>query len=82
MAVHRVGTRATFPFLAARYWRSTLRTLGFDVLVEDINKVPLWTPRWGARRVVVVRAITEAADPAAAAAALRAALLEVPAHAG
>jgi thiamine-phosphate pyrophosphorylase len=36
----------------------------------------------GARRVVVVRAITEAADPAAAAAALRAALLEVPAHAG
>jgi thiamine-phosphate pyrophosphorylase len=35
----------------------------------------------GARRVVVVRAITEAADPAAAAAALRAALLEVPVHA-
>jgi glycosyltransferase involved in cell wall biosynthesis len=52
MAVHRVGTRATFPFLAARYWRSTLRTLGFDVLVEDINKVPLLTPRWGARRTV------------------------------
>ncbi len=36
----------------------------------------------GARRVVVVRAITEAADPAGAAAALRAALLEVPVHAG
>jgi thiamine-phosphate pyrophosphorylase len=36
----------------------------------------------GARRVVVVRAITEAPDPAAAAAALRAALLEVPVHAG
>ena len=36
----------------------------------------------GARRVVVVRAITEAADPAAAAAALRDALLEVPVHAG
>jgi len=35
----------------------------------------------GARRVVVVRAITEAPDPAAAAARLRAALLEVPVHA-
>lgn len=35
----------------------------------------------GARRVVVVRAITEAPDPAAAAARLRAALLEAPAHA-
>jgi len=35
----------------------------------------------GARRVVVVRAITEAADPAGAAAALRAALLEAPVHA-
>ncbi len=36
----------------------------------------------GARRVVVVRAITEAPDPAAAAAVLRAALQEVPVHAG
>lgn len=35
----------------------------------------------GARRVVVVRAITGAADPAAAAAELRAALVDAPAHA-
>jgi thiamine-phosphate pyrophosphorylase len=35
----------------------------------------------GARRVVVVRAITKAPDPAAAAAALKAALLEAPVHA-
>jgi len=45
--VHRVGTRHTFPFLARSYWRSTLRDRGFDLLVEDINKVPLFTPLWG-----------------------------------
>jgi glycosyltransferase involved in cell wall biosynthesis len=51
--VHRVGTRHTFPLHARRYFA---RTLGgpsrFDVLVEDINKVPLFTRRWGVRRTV------------------------------
>lgn len=50
--VHRVGTRHTYPFLARRYWRDVLRQQNHDVLWEDINKVPLYTPRWGARRVV------------------------------
>jgi hypothetical protein len=49
--VHRVGTRYTFPFLARGYWRRHLGAAGADVLVEDINKVPLLTPRWGAPRV-------------------------------
>jgi glycosyltransferase involved in cell wall biosynthesis len=44
--VHRVGTRHTFPLHAARYFHAQLRTRGFDVLVEDVNKVPLFTPRW------------------------------------
>jgi glycosyltransferase involved in cell wall biosynthesis len=52
--VHRVGTRNSFPFLARRYFRHALRPRGFDVLVEDINKVPLWTPRWGGPPVVGV----------------------------
>ena len=52
--VHRVGTRYTFPFLARRYWRSHLAASQHDVLVEDINKIPLFTPRWGARRVVAL----------------------------
>jgi glycosyltransferase involved in cell wall biosynthesis len=50
--VHRVGTRYTFPFLARGYWRRALRAAAFDALVEDINKVPLYTPRWGARNVI------------------------------
>jgi glycosyltransferase involved in cell wall biosynthesis len=44
--VHRVGTRQTFPFLARRYWHTHLEGRSFDVLVEDINKVPLYTPTW------------------------------------
>ncbi len=45
--VHRVGTRHTFPFLARRYFKRHLRGTA-DILVEDVNKVPLYTPRWGA----------------------------------
>lgn len=52
MDVHRAGTRHTFPFVARRYYRARLAALGHDVLVEDVNKVPLFTPRWGARRTV------------------------------
>ena len=52
--VHRVGTRHTFPFLARRYYGKHFRAKPFDVLVEDINKIPLYTPRWGARRVVAL----------------------------
>lgn len=44
--VHRVGTRQSFPFLARRYWHRELADKKFDVLVEDINKVPLFTPTW------------------------------------
>jgi glycosyltransferase involved in cell wall biosynthesis len=44
--VERVGTRQSFPFKVHAYWARHLRDRGFDVLVEDINKVPLYTPRW------------------------------------
>jgi len=44
--IHRVGTRQTFPFLVRRYYREHLRSRHFDLAVEDINKVPLYTPRW------------------------------------
>ena len=54
MEVHRVGTRYTFQFVAHAYYRSTLAKRGYDVLVEDINKVPLYTPKWGARRVMAL----------------------------
>ncbi len=52
--IHRVGTRHTFPFLAHRYYADVLAKLGEHVLIEDINKVPLFTPRWGAPRVMAL----------------------------
>ena len=45
--IHRVGTRYTFQLHARRYWRQVLASQRDDVLVEDINKVPLYTPWWG-----------------------------------
>jgi len=74
MDVHRVGTRQTFAFLARRYFRAHLAGARHDLLVEDINKVPLYTPRWGGPPVVAVvphlfggTAFQELAAPLAAA---------------
>ena len=52
--IHRVGTRHTFPFLAQRYYARELAKHGEHVLIEDINKIPLFTPRWGAPRVMAL----------------------------
>jgi glycosyltransferase involved in cell wall biosynthesis len=52
--VIRVGTRHTFPFLARRYFREYLTNAGFDLLIEDVNKIPLGTPRWGGPRAVAL----------------------------
>ena len=52
--VIRIGTRLTWPALARGAYRRLFRDRPHDVLVEDINKMPLFTPRWGARRVVAL----------------------------
>ena len=52
--VIRVGTRYTFPFLARSHFRRELAGRPFDLLVEDVNKVPLYTPRWGGPPVVAL----------------------------
>ncbi len=44
--VHRVGGRHTFTFLAPLYYRRRLVDRGFDLVVEDINKIPLYCPLW------------------------------------
>ncbi len=51
--VYRVGTRHTFPWFAHRFYASRLSQWP-DVLVEDINKVPLYTPRWRAPKSVAL----------------------------
>lgn len=51
--VYRAGTRHTFPFVAHRYYKETLNGWA-DVLVEDINKIPLYTARWHAAHTVAL----------------------------
>ena len=52
--VHRVGTRYSFPLFARRYYSRHLAAAAHDILIEDINKIPLYTTRWGAPRTMVV----------------------------
>ena len=44
--VHRAGTRHSFPLLAYGAYRSHFESGRYDVLVEDLNKLPLLTPWW------------------------------------
>jgi glycosyltransferase involved in cell wall biosynthesis len=71
--VYRVGTRHTFPLLAKRYYKENLKGWS-DILVEDINKVPLYTAGWGANATMALvphlfgsTAFQELAAPLAAA---------------
>ena len=50
--VHRVGTRHTYPFLARHYYSRNLAANGYDCVVEDLNKIPLYSPLWGVGRLV------------------------------
>jgi len=52
MRVVRVGTRHTFPLLARRRFEAEFGRRSHDLLVEDLNKIPLGTPRWNAPPVV------------------------------
>ena len=53
MEVVRAGRRYTFPLHARRAFRR-LGPTRFDLLVEDINKSPLFTPRWSHAPVAVL----------------------------
>lgn len=74
MDVHRVGSRYTFSLAAPWYYRRHLRGFGFDAMIEDLNKVPLFTPLWGREPLVLLvhhlfggTAFAEASPPFAAA---------------
>lgn len=54
MDVHRTGTRYTFNVFAPPYYRRHLRSRNFDVVVEDLNKVPLFMPFWVHRPLVLL----------------------------
>jgi glycosyltransferase involved in cell wall biosynthesis len=54
MEVHRAGSRRSFPFAAPLHYRRHLRSRAFDVVVEDLNKAPLWAPAWAGRPVLLL----------------------------
>jgi len=74
MQVHRVGSRFTFPLYAHRAYRALAAATQYDVVVEDLNKIPLYMRRWRPRKLVVlthhlfgVTAFREESIPVAAA---------------
>lgn len=74
MRIHRTGGRHSFTLAAAPYYRRHLARERFDVVIEDLNKVPLFTPLWVRRPLVVLvhhlfgaTAFREASAPFAAA---------------
>ncbi len=74
LEVHRTGGRHTFALQALPYYRRRLAAAGYDVVVEDINKIPLFSPLWTGAPVVALvphlfgaTAFREASAPMAAA---------------
>jgi glycosyltransferase involved in cell wall biosynthesis len=71
--VHRVGGRHTFPLAAPGYYRRHLAGRRFDIVIEDLNKVPVFAPAWAGVPVVLLvhhlfgrTAFEEASVPVAA----------------
>ena len=54
IAVTRVGGRYSYALRARRAARRALRSVHADLIVEDINKFPLYTPSWTRKPVVVL----------------------------
>lgn len=74
MEVHRVGSRHTFSLRVPAYYRRVLQGERFDVVVEALNKVPVFAPLWTRRPVVLLvhhlfgrTAFREASPPVAGA---------------
>ncbi|MCJ7627630.1 MAG: glycosyltransferase family 4 protein [Longimicrobiales bacterium] len=72
--VHRVGSRMTFGLRLPFYLKSTFDPSQFHVVVEDLNKVPVFMPFWTRSPVVLLvhhlfgtTAFQEASFPVAAA---------------
>jgi glycosyltransferase involved in cell wall biosynthesis len=74
MQIHRAGGRNTFSLAAPAYYRRHLSAEPWDVVVEDLNKVPLFAPYWVKHPLVLLvhhlfgaTAFREASAPFAAA---------------
>lgn len=73
MEVHRTGTRYTFGLACVPYYRRHLAGEPFDVVLESLSKVPVYSPLWVRRPIVLMvhhlfgaTAFRQAAPPLAA----------------
>jgi glycosyltransferase involved in cell wall biosynthesis len=73
MEVHRTGSRYTFGLASILYYRRNLASRPFDIVVEALNKVPVYAPAWSRHPVVLLvhhlfgaTAFREASPPLAA----------------
>ena len=49
MQVHRTGSRYSFSVAVPRYYGRHLRNEPFDLVIEALNKVPVFSPAWSGR---------------------------------
>ncbi len=54
MEIHRVGDRYSYPVRVAPFVLDVLRNHRFSLVVEDLNKVPLLSPRWAPAPVLLL----------------------------
>ncbi|MEX2583512.1 MAG: glycosyltransferase family 4 protein [Gemmatimonadota bacterium] len=54
ISLHRTGTRYTFGLAVAPYYRRYLAGKPYDLVVEALNKVPVYTPLWCHHPVVLL----------------------------
>lgn len=54
ISVRRVGSRFSFPLHVRNEYEKLAAERNYDIVVEDLNKIPLYTPRWKPRNLVVV----------------------------
>ncbi len=52
--VFRVGGRYSFQFVAKRFYKKHLASTRYDLVIEDMSKIPLFTPRWKASKTVAL----------------------------
>lgn len=52
MTVHRIGSRTTYNLNVRAWWKQVGKGLNVDVVVDDINKIPLMTPLFINRPIV------------------------------
>lgn len=50
----RHGSRNTFNFGVKKYYRKHFQGKGFDVVVDDLNKIPFYTPRYVTEPLVAI----------------------------